>query len=68
MSGWTREVPDDAEARRNFVPDDPTEDPDFDPSKWTGTVLSGLISSRTECNVCGADWTDDHVCGSGVNP
>jgi hypothetical protein len=51
-----REVPDDYEARRNFVPDDPTEAPDFDPSKWTGTLLSGLISSRTECGLCGREW------------
>jgi hypothetical protein len=58
------EVPDDYAVRRNFIPDDPTEDPNFDPSKWTGTIMSGLISSRTECGECGAEWTDDHHCAS----
>lgn len=28
--------------------DDPTEDPLFNPANWTGTIISGLISSRTE--------------------
>jgi hypothetical protein len=51
MSG---EVPDDPEARRNFVPSDPTEEPDFNPANWTGTILSGLIS--IECGLCGSDW------------
>lgn len=50
------EVPDSPEARRNFVPDDPTEDPNFNPANWTGTILSGLISSRCECGVCGKEW------------
>lgn len=58
----TREVPDDYAARRDFVPDDPTEDPNFDPSKWTGTVLDGFISSYSECGLCGAPWTDGHEC------
>jgi hypothetical protein len=58
------EVPNDYDKRRNFVPADPTEDPNFDPSKWTGTILSGLLRSRTECAVCGAEWIDGHDCQS----
>lgn len=52
----SREVPDSPEQRRQFVPDDPTDDPNFDPTKWTGTVLSGLISMRSECGLCGNEW------------
>jgi hypothetical protein len=58
-----KEVPDGPKVRRDFIPDDPTEDPNFNPANWTGTILSGLISSRSECGDCGAEWTDDHQCG-----
>ena len=36
----TRSVPDSAAERRQFIPEDPTQDPSFDPAKWTGTILS----------------------------
>jgi hypothetical protein len=30
----------------------------------SGGFFSGLLSSRTECRDCGAEWTDNHVCGA----
>lgn len=59
-----REVPDDPAGRRNFVPDDPTVDPNFNPANWTGTMLSGLISTEWHCGTCGNDWIDGHTCAS----
>ncbi len=41
---------------------DPTEDPLFNPDNWTGTVLSGVIRSHSECGVCGVAWVDGHDC------
>jgi hypothetical protein len=55
-------VPDSPEERRKFVPDDPTQDQSFDPSKWAGTIMSGLVSSRSECGECWAEWVDGHEC------
>ena len=37
-------------------PGDPTQDVTFQPGNWTGTCMSGLISSHAACGVCGDDW------------
>lgn len=37
-------------------PNDPTLSVDFNAANWTGTVLAGLISMRSECGVCGKEW------------
>lgn len=52
----------DAHAQSQPESNDPTEDPLFDASRWTGTFQSGLISSRAECGDCGADWIEGHKC------